>query len=190
MKTKIIFITALSLCIFLCWGCFGPPAAEEAKTGTSKAPETLPDADITIPYGLIGNELSQIQADVPSEDNGDGLVTYSLSGMMLADILHQINSELTDSIQAILENDEVYPNITGITYSDDCTLFTISLKDGQMNTYEAMLVMSFYTVGDKYQIYNGTPYEEAVTTVTYVNESDNAVVSQSDSKSMDTFSKK
>ena len=47
-----------------------------------------------------------------------------------------------------------------------------------------MLVMSFYTVGNRYQIYNGVPADEAVTTVIYINDSDGSVVSESDSTSM------
>lgn len=95
---------------------------------------------------------------------------------------------MEESIQSILEDDDCYPDITAITTDDDYTRFTISLKDGQMNIYESMLVMSFYTVGNKYQIYNGVSSEQAVTTVVYVNSSDNAIISETDSTSMETFS--
>lgn len=192
MKTKNIFIITTTLCISLCWGCSKKPV-EEIKIETPKISETLSDADIIIPSGLVGNELAQVQAEASPEaasdsNSGDNLDTYSLSGGERKDILYQMSDDMAASIQAILDNEDCYPNVTNITHSDDYTLFTIFLKDGQLNTYEAMLVMSFYTAGNKFQIYNGTPYEKAVTTVMYVNDADGTVISQSDSKSMQTFS--
>lgn len=188
MKTKHLFIITISLCIFSCWGCSGKKTAETAELELPPVSENHSDADVVIPPAFMGDELSQIQTEIASEDNGDGSVKYSLSGEMITSTLNQMNNDLADSIRTILDDDDYYPNIANITVSDDYSLFTIFLKDGEMNNYEAMLVMSFYTVGNKFQIYNGTPYDEAVTTVTYVNEADNTVVSQSDSKSMEIFS--
>lgn len=188
MKTKYLFIITIALCIFSCWGC-GEKPVDVIKFDLPPVSKNHADADVVIPSALIGNELSQIQTEIASEDNDDGSVKYSLKGEMITSALHQMNNDLADSVHAILENDDYYPNITKITVNDDYSLFTIFLKDGQMNNYEAMLVMSFYSAGNKFQIYNGTPYEKAVTTVKYVNEADNAVVSQSDSESMETFSK-
>lgn len=146
------------------------------------------DADITIPSILIGDEISQIQADGTAADNGDGTVTYSLKGDEIDSILYQIEQNISDSIQDILDNDDYYPNITAITHDADCTSFTISLADGQMSIYESMLVMSFYTIGNRYQIYSGIPADQAVTTVIYINDADNAVISKTDSTSVENFS--
>lgn len=184
MKKKNLFIISTILCISFSSGCSSTPAASEIP----KTSETLSDADVTIPSVLIGEELSQAETGIAATDNGDGTVTYSLSGKQRADILDTIATDLEKSIQSILEDDDCYPDITAITTDDDYTRFTISLKDGQMNIYESMLVMSFYTVGNKYQIYNGVSSEQAVTTVVYVNSSDNAIISETDSTSMETFS--
>lgn len=185
-KYKRIF-TIIALCVFLCIGCSSTPSISETSE-IPQAEEKLSDADITIPSVLVGDELSQIQTDAAATDNGDGTVTYSLNGEALTNILNQIAADITDSIQTILEDDDYYPNITAITPSDDYTSFTISLTDGQMNIYESMLVMSFYTIGNKYQIYNGIPAEQAVTTVIYINSSNGAIISETDSTSMETFS--
>lgn len=155
---------------------------------SEKQPVNQPDADVTIPSILIGDELSQIQTDSAAADNGDGTVTYSLKGAEIDGILQQINDNLSNSIQDILDNDDYYPNITAITHDANYTSFTISLSDGQMSLYESMLVMSFYTIGNKYQIYSGVPADQAVTTVTYVNAADNTVISKTDSTSVDNFS--
>lgn len=186
-------ITSFSLCIFLCSGCSSAqqaPAAPETLIDFSEIQPAAgqPDADITIPSILIGDELAQIAADSTASDNGDGTVTYSLKGDERDRILHQISVNISDSIQDILDDDDYYPNITAITYDADCTSFTISLADGQMSMYESMLVMSFYTIGNRYQIYNGVPPEQAVTTVIYVNAVDNSVISRTDSTSVETFS--
>ncbi len=185
-------ITTTSLCILLCSGCSptqqAPVTPEISVDLSEKQPVNQPDADITIPSILIGEELSQIQADNTPVDNGDGTVTYSLKGGELDSILQQIADSLSDSIQDILDNDDYYPNITEITHDADYTSFTISLSDGQMSMYESMLVMSFYTIGNRYQIYSGVPADQAVTTVIYVNDADNSVISRTDSTSVETFS--
>lgn len=185
-------ITTTSLCILLCSGCSptqqAPVTPEISVDLSEKQPVNQPDADITIPSILIGDELSQIQADNTPVDNGDGTVTYSLKGGELDSILQQIADSLSDSIQDILDNDDYYPNITAITHDADYTSFTISLSDGQMSMYESMLVMSFYTIGNRYQIYSGVPADQAVTTVIYVNDADNSVISRTDSTSVETFS--
>lgn len=155
---------------------------------SEKQPAQQSDADITIPSILIGDEIAQTQADVAATDNGDGTVTYSLKGGEIDRILYQIADNLSDSIQDILDNDDYYPNVTAITHDAEYTTFTISLSDGQMNLYESMLVMSFYTIGNRYQIYSGVLPEDAVTTVIYVNAADQTVISRSDSTSVGTFS--
>lgn len=147
-----------------------------------------PDADITIPSILIGDETAQLQAGNTATDNGDGTVTYTLKGEEINAILNQIADNISDSIQDILDDNDRYPDITEITYDDNYTTFTISLSDGQMSIYESMLVMSFYTIGNRYQIYNGVPADQAVTTVIYINAADNTVISKTDSTSMENFS--
>ncbi len=155
---------------------------------SEKQPAQQSDADITIPSILIGDEIAQTRADGAAPDNGDGTVTYSLKGGEIDRILYQIADNLSDSIQDILDNDDYYPNVTAITHDAEYTTFTISLSDGQMNLYESMLVMSFYTIGNRYQIYSGVLPEDAVTTVIYVNAADQTVISRSDSTSVETFS--
>lgn len=187
MKKKNIFILSIVLCISFSSGCSSAPAVSEIPE-IPKTSETLSDAEVIIPSALIGEEIAQAGTEIAATDNGDGTVTYSLSGTQRADILNTIAANLEESIQSILEDDDYYPDITAITANNDCTTFTISLKDGQMNIYESMLVMSFYTIGNKYQIYNGVPSEQAVTTVIYINSTDNTIISETDSTSMETFS--
>ena len=185
-------LAIISLCILLCSGCSSarqaPVAPEISVDLSEKQPAQQSDADITIPSILIGDEIAQTQADVAATDNGDGTVTYSLKGGEIDRILYQIADNLSDSIQDILDNDDYYPNVTAITHDAEYTTFTISLSDGQMNLYESMLVMSFYTIGNRYQIYSGVLPEDAVTTVIYVNAADQTVIIRSDSTSVETFS--
>lgn len=185
-------ITTTSLCILLCSGCsptqHAPVTPETSIDLSERQFSSQPDSDITIPSILIGDEIAQIQADHAASDNGDGTVTYSLKGEEIDNIRKQIATSLSDSIQDILDDNDRYPDITAITYDDDCTTFTISLSGGQMSIYESMLVMSFYTIGNRYQIYSGVPADQAVTTVIYINEADNTVISKTDSISVENFS--
>ena len=93
---------------------------------------------------------------------------------------------LADSIQTILDDKEYYPDITSIEVTSDYTLFTITLESGVMNTYESMLVMSFYTAGNEQQIAAGVSPEDAKTTVRYINGSTNEIISETDSSTMIT----
>ena len=89
---------------------------------------------------------------------------------------------LADSIQTILDDKEYYPDITSIEVTSDYTVFTITLESDVMNTYESMLVMSFYTAGNEQQIAT----EDAKTTVRYINGSTNEIISETDSSTMIT----
>lgn len=150
---------------------------------TLSEPEVIyEDADITLPAGLVGDEVSDELITNVDEDNAN--VTYSLSGNERSDIIDQLAGEITESISTILGDKDHYPNITSITPNDDYTEFTITLTADNINVYESMLVMSFYIVGDKYQIYNGVSSEDAVTVVRYVDSATGAVISETDSTSM------
>lgn len=140
------------------------------------------DADITLPAGLVGDEVSDELITNVDEETAN--ITYSLSGNERSDIINRLSGEITESISMILGDKDHYPNITSITPNDDYSEFTITLTDGNINIYESMLVMSFYIVGDKYQIYNGVNAEEAVTIVRYVDSATGAVISETDSTSM------
>lgn len=141
------------------------------------------DADITIPAGIAGNEVSDEQIINIDEDNAS--ITYSLSRNERSDIIRQLSGEITESIDVILADKDHYPNITAITPNDDYTEFTIALTGGNINTYESMLVMSFYIVGNKYQIYNGVSAENAATVVRYVDSVTGSVISETDSSLME-----
>ena len=93
---------------------------------------------------------------------------------------------LADSIQTILDDKEYYPDITSIEVTSDYTLFTITLESAVMNTYESMLVMSFYTAGNEQQIAAGVSPQDAKTTVRYMNGSTNEIISETDSSTMIT----
>lgn len=151
---------------------------------TLSEPEVIyEDADITIPAGIAGNEVSDEQIINIDEDTAS--ITYSLSGNERSDIIRQLSGEITESIGVILADKDHYPNITAITPNDDYTEFTIALTGGNINTYESMLVMSFYIVGNKYQIYNGVSAENAATVVRYVDSVTGSVISETDSSLME-----
>lgn len=195
-RKKIILLFMLTLSINTLYGC----NTDSSKTAEVNEPaESAPyvqeviilsDADITIPSALVGDEISGLaagQSSAVSEESLSNTTTLSLTGEERTSIVNDISSEIATNIAAILEDKDHYPDITDITANKDFTEFTISLKDGTMNTYESMLVMSFYIVGDKYQLYFGVPASEVKTVVKYINAGTSEVISESDSTSMNTF---
>lgn len=182
---------------------------------------SLPDANISIPSVLVGNEISDEKLPVDnisdvtdnqsetvnndaeentenestqdsSEDSTEeqapdntNNVTYALTGKERTDIVNGISENIVNSINDILNNKDYYPDIISIMPNSDCTEFVITLKGSEMNVYESMLLMSFYTIGDKYQIYMGVPENEAKTTVKYINGATGEIISETDSTSME-----
>lgn len=159
-------------------------ALQQGSVSIIEEVTALPDAEIIIPAGLVGDEITD-DSKAQAEDDSEN-VTFSLTGEERTQIVNEISKEVEDSIASILSDKETYPNIISITPNADCTESTISLNDGQMNTYESMLVLSFFTAGNKHQIYCGTPADEAKTIVKYVNSATGEIVSESDSTLMNT----
>lgn len=159
-------------------------ALQQGSVSMIEEVTTLPDAEIIIPAGLVGDEITD-DSKAQMEDDSEN-ITFALTGEERTQIANQISKEIEDSITSILSDKESYPNIVSITPNADCTEFTVSLLEGQMNTYESMLVLSFFTVGNKHQIYCGTPADEAKTIVKYINSVTGEIVSESDSTLMNT----
>ena len=183
--------------MFLVTGC----AANQKSENTSSSDlasiiqevQSLPDAEINIPNALVGNEITEENAVLitESEEESDeetpkSSSTYSISGEERTNIVNGLSQDVIDGINNILSNKDQYSNIVSIIPNEDCSEFTISVKDGQINIYESMLIMSFYTMGDKYQIYNGVPAEEVKTIVRYINASTGELIVESDSTQMNT----
>ena len=194
MKNKILIYLCL---MFLVTGC----AANQKSENTSSSDlasiiqevQSLPDAEINIPNALVGNEITEENAVLitESEEESDeetpkSSSTYSISGEERTNIVNGLSQDVIDGINNILSNKDQYSNIVSIIPNEDCSEFTISVKDGQINIYESMLIMSFYTMGDKYQIYNGVPAEEVKTIVRYINASTGELIVESDSTQMNT----
>jgi hypothetical protein len=177
-KSFIIPLCFLCTCTFL----IGCGAGNSAQTKAESTVITFDDSEVTIPAQLVGNEVSDDHIISIDESTGD--ITYSLTGDERSDIVRNIAIEIDDSINTILSDSEYYPDVNSIIYNDDYTEFTISLKDGQTNIYESMLSMSFYTIGNKYQIYHGTDAKDALTTVIYTDSTTGDVVASGDSSSI------
>ncbi len=194
-RQTLLLLFTLSISSFCGCASSSAESLESSQTNESAAiiqeVETLPDAEIIMPSALVGDEITKqvIEDSTVSEtDAGNNTTKISLTGEERTEIVNNLSSEISDKINTILEDEDYYPDVVSITPNNDCTEFVIALKDGVMNTYESMLVMSFYMVGDKYQIYCGIPSSEAKTVVTYINADTGEIINQSDSTSMDTFS--
>ena len=113
------------------------------------------------------------------------MVTYRIDGDTRTQLVNEIARELEESIASVLSDKYYYPDITDIQVNDSASEFTIFLNTDKPNLYESTLMLSFYTIGNKYQIYMGVPADEAVTTVIYINSETGEELARTDSTSME-----
>ena len=189
----------------------GADADSETRGNMIEEVSDLPDATIKIPAPLVGDELAdaledpdeqdfsdipddqdasdpyeQTDEDVPyGQPDEDNNITLELEGEKRTQILNDLAAEIQGSIETILADKYYYPNVSDILVNGDCTEFTICLTTDVPNIYESMLMLSFYTVGDRYQIYNGVPMEDAKTTVIYINTVTGAELARTDSTAVE-----
>lgn len=193
---KLIFLFTFGL--FTLWGC--GKGSEPADVNLMEEVSELPDATITIPSTLVGNEadlLLPVSPETPPADSSEEsasyqetdssqapMVTYHIDGDTRTELVNEITKELEESVSSVLADKYYYPDITDIQVNEDASEFTIFLSSDQPNLYESTLMLSFYTIGNKYQIYLGVPAEEAVTTVIYKNAETGEELARTDSTSM------
>lgn len=196
---KLIFLFTFGL--FTLWGC--GKGSEPADVNLMEEVSELPDATITIPSNLVGNEAelllpvspettpddsaeeSDSSLETEESDTGQApMVTYHIDGDTRTELVNEITKELEESVSSVLADKYYYPDITDIQVNEDASEFTIFLSSDQPNLYESTLMLSFYTIGNKYQIYLGVPAEEAVTTVIYKNAETGEELARTDSTSM------
>lgn len=196
---KLIFLFTFGL--FTLWGC--GKGSEPADVNLMEEVSELPDATITIPSTLVGNEAelllpvspettpadsaeeSDSSLETEESDTGQApMVTYHIDGDTRTELVNEITKELEESVSSVLADKYYYPDITDIQVNEDASEFTIFLSSDQPNLYESTLMLSFYTIGNKYQIYLGVPAEEAVTTVIYKNAETGEELARTDSTSM------
>lgn len=189
----------------------GADADSETRGTMIEEVNDLPDATIKIPAPLVGDELADTLGDPDEEDpsdipdeqddsnsyeqadedfpygqpDEDNNITLELEGEKRTQILNDLAAEIQGSIETVLADKYYYPNISDILVNGDCTEFTICLTTDMPNIYESMLMLSFYTVGDRYQIYNGVPMEDAKTTVIYINTETGVELARTDSTSVE-----
>lgn len=197
--SKLIFLFTFGL--FTLWGC--GKGSEPADVNLMEEVSELPDATITIPSTLVGNEadlLLPVSPETIPDDSAEEsdssletdetdtsqapMVTYHIDGDTRTELVNEITKELEESVSSVLADKYYYPDITDIQVNENASEFTIFLSSEQPNLYESTLVLSFYTIGNKYQIYLGVPAEEAVTTVIYKNAETGEELARTDSTSM------
>lgn len=157
----------------------------------------LPDADISLPEYLISEDAETyglkevartgngyaVEAGAAAEEASDATL-YHVDGETRSRIVNETAAKIEGQIENVLDDKEMYPLVTGIEAKEDGTEFRIYMKEGEMNLYEMALQMSFFILGDKYQVYAGKPAEEAVTTVIYVDKKSGTEIYRTDSASI------
>ena len=201
MKANCVKISTLILLFtfgaFALGGC--GKESKPADVNLMEEVSELPDATITIPSTLVGDEAElllplspETTPDDSAEESDSSLETEEsdtgqaphIDGDTRTELVNEITKELEESVSSVLADKYHYPDITDIQVNEDASEFTIFLSSDQPNLYESTLMLSFYTIGNKYQITLGVPAEEAVTTVIYKNAETGEELARTDSTSM------
>ena len=138
---------------------------------------------ITIPADYLSSQITQEQADKEKEENGyqsatvneDGSITYVMSKEVHEKMMTSIQSKFVSTIDSMKTN-EKYTNIKDITYNDDFTEFTVSLKGSTYNSDEEYTTVLFYVMGQYYNAFNNKEVNDI--TVTFVNSNTNETVKE------------
>ncbi len=140
-----------------------PPTLE----GTLAEAPQFSDGELNVPDYLQGDETENFSVIEETDD----AVTYELSGSERSEAAAQIGIQIEESINQVLSDKEHYPGITGVSVNENCTEFNVTFSGVSLSLYESTLPMSLYIIGNKFQLYQGTPEEELLTTVNYIDES-------------------
>lgn len=157
----------------------------------------LPDADIALPEYLVSEEVEAygleavaetgngyaVQAGADAEESAKQTV-YHVEGEVRSQIVNETAGKIEEQLKTVLSDKKMYPLVKDIEVEKDCTEFRIYIKEGEMNLYEMALQMSFFILGDKYQVYAGKTAEEAVTTVVYIDQKSGEEIYRTDSASI------
>ena len=191
-KLAVIFVIGV-----LGVGILAACGKEKMKSGHITIVSELSDADISLPEYLSGEEVEAYGLkEVPQTGNGyvvqagadveeySRQTLYHVDGETRSRIVNETAARIEAQMETILSDKEMYPLIKNVEVEKDCTEFRIYMKEGEMNLYEMTLQMSFFILGNKYQIYSGKTVEEAVTTVVYIDKKSGREIYRVDSTSM------
>lgn len=167
------------------------------KEGRITLVSELTDADIAVPEYLKGEEVEAYGLE-PVAETGNGYVAeagaaaeeapaqtiYHVDGTTRSKIVNETAVKIETLINTALQDKEMYPLVKNIEVEPDCTEFRIYMKQGEMNLYEMTLQMSFFILGDKYQLYEGKTVEEIITTVVYLETGSGKEIYRVDSATM------
>lgn len=139
---------------------------EETKE-TVEVDEGLLNVTVTLPAGffeMMGTTSEDYVAQM-KEDQGDKLkdvkinddksVEITMSKKDYNEMMDSLAASIDDSIQKLVDDQETFPNITGVTVNDGYTEFTVTLESGKMSFNDSFSVLNFYIWGGLYQAFAG-----------------------------------
>ena len=134
-----------------------------SQIGDIEVSSGLFTVSITVPASYAGEDASQETVDATVAEKGyisgtyneDGSVTYVMTKAKHAEIMQQMTDSINESLQEIVDDDETYPNIEGITANDDFTEFTVEFTADELSLTDGVAVWGFYMYGGLYGVFAG-----------------------------------
>lgn len=192
MKKKLLctlLVTTISLALLACGTTEENKDTETNKNDSSlgdvEVEENLFSVELTIPADYVG-ETTQEELNKTAEEEGyksitlndDGSATY----LMTKDQHKKMMSEIADNIKSGLQEMVTsgdYPTFTAVEANSDFTTFTVTTTSSKLNMVESISVMTLYTYGGMYHVFNGTTVDNIH--VDFVNAETDKIISSSDS---------
>lgn len=146
--------------------------AEPSKESSSES-----TSDFTIPKSLASN--SQFQelkeeilnlSDTQIEEGEQGDVTLTMTDPVREQILSSVKDSVDQQIQHLVENEDICPSFSSISYSEDLSVFDVYVNPEEFNSLEGLYVLSFYSTGSIYQILERTPVSQVTVNVNFKDE--------------------
>lgn len=158
----------------------GTVPAQDTAVVPSEAPrESSEDSslDFTIPKSLASNSQFQelkeeilhlTDTQIEEDDQGDVILTMTES--VREQILTTVKESVDQQIKYLVENEDICPSFSSISYSEDLSVFDIYVNPEEFNSLEGLYVLSFYSTGSIYQILEDIPVSQVTVNVNFKDE--------------------
>jgi hypothetical protein len=113
--------------------------------------------------------------------NDDESVTYIMDKDNHKEMLSDIKSSIDETIQEILNDEELYQSFIDITYNDELSEFKIMCDKEKYSEFDSFVALALYLQSAFYQTLNGIESDSINTVVYFIDQSTGDVFHTADS---------
>lgn len=197
MKKRILALLLVTTMAVTLVGCGSKSSKNGAKKESSvaelSAEGSLFDVEVTVPAVFFkGSDMATAETEAKEigvhevKANDDGSVTYIMDKKTHKELLAAIKASVDDGIKEILEDKEIYPSFTEITYNDDLTQFDVMVDEGYYEEFQSFIALEFYMAGNIYQVMDTQSFDKVRTIVNFKDKDTGEVIESGDSLALNS----